>query len=78
VPVPDPRLVILAAASGALGGRVLPAQESARLFDESAEEGAGLREPDLNLLRSAVGLVWRAMVFWALLLLLISAAVWFA
>jgi len=77
VPVPEARTVILAAASGALGGRVLPAVEAARMFDES-EEGAGLAEPDLNLLRSAVGLVWRAMIFWVALLLVLSVVAWLA
>lgn len=78
VPAPEARIVILAAASGALGGRVLPALESSRLFDDTSDDGAGLNEPDLNLLRSAVGLVWRAMVFWLLLLLVLSLVAWLA
>ncbi|HUN93204.1 MAG TPA: CobD/CbiB family protein [Burkholderiaceae bacterium] len=78
VPAPDARTVILAAASGALGGRVLPEPEAARLADEPGGEGAGLAEPDLNLLRSAVGLVWRAMVFWVLLLLVLSIVAFLA
>jgi len=69
--------VILAAASGALGCRVMPALESARYFNEAGQEGAGLVEPDVGALRSAVGLVWRALILWLLVLLLLSLAAWF-
>jgi adenosylcobinamide-phosphate synthase len=77
VPLLEARVVILAAASGALGCRVLPAQELARLFAKDAgPDGAGLAEPDAGSLRSAVGLVWRALVLWLLALLLLSVAAW--
>jgi adenosylcobinamide-phosphate synthase len=68
------RTLILGAAGGALGFRVLGDSESARLFDEPGQEGAGLSEPDPRAMRSAVGLVWRALVLWMLLLLLLTAA----
>ena len=68
------RTLILGAAGGALGFRVLTDSESARLFDEPGLEGAGLSEPDPRAMRSAVGLVWRALVLWMILLLLLTAA----
>ena len=40
----------------------------------AAQEGAGLAEPGPEALRSAVGLAWRAMVLWLLLLLLMTMA----
>src|SRR4029077_4390049 len=55
------RVLILGAAGGALGFRVLTESESLRIFDESEQEGAGLSEPDPRAMRSAVGLVWRAL-----------------
>ena len=73
----DSRTLILGAAGGALGFRVLGETESARLFDEPGQEGAGLSEPDPRAMRSAVGLVWRALVLWMLLLLLLTAAAFF-
>jgi adenosylcobinamide-phosphate synthase len=68
------RTLILGAAGGALGFRVLGESESARFFDEPGQEGAGLSEPDPGAMRSAVGLVWRALVLWMILLALLTAA----
>jgi adenosylcobinamide-phosphate synthase len=68
------RLLILGAAGVALGFRVLTESESARIFDEPGQDGAGLSEPDPGAMRSAVGLVWRALVLWMILLLLLTAA----
>ena len=68
------RLVIIAAASGAMGIRAFSAADAARYFDAAALEGAGLAEPGPEALRSAVGLAWRAMVLWLVLLLLLSVA----
>jgi adenosylcobinamide-phosphate synthase len=76
VPAPDSRLVILATAGGALGTRLMTAAEAASVFDEPGNEGAGLAEPDPNRLRSGVGLVWRALILWLVLLLLLSLAGW--
>ncbi|MCU0765549.1 MAG: CobD/CbiB family protein [Burkholderiaceae bacterium] len=78
MPQPDSRTVVLAAAGGALGHRVLGVAESARYFDEAGVEGGGLAEPGPAMLGAVVGLVWRALVLWLLLLLLISVANWFA
>jgi adenosylcobinamide-phosphate synthase len=77
-PEPDARTLILAAASGALGLRLMPQTEAARYFDEPGNEGAGLAEPRPAALRSIVGLVWRALLLWLALLLLLTLAKWFA
>ncbi|SPE35205.1 Cobalamin biosynthesis protein CobD [Burkholderiales bacterium] len=68
------RGLILAAAGGAMGVRVLSTVDSAKYLDASAQEGAGLAEPGPDALRSAVGLAWRAMVLWLVLLLLLTLA----
>ncbi len=76
LPQPDSRTLILAAAGGALGQRVLSSPESMRYFDEPGLEGAGLAEPNAAMLRSAIGLVWRALLLWLALLLLLSLSGW--
>ena len=78
IPTPDARTLILAAASGALGLRLLPLAEAVRYFDEAGNEGAGLAEPASSSLRSVVGLVWRALLLWLVLLLLLTLASWLA
>src|SRR4029450_3259819 len=45
LPAPDSRTLILAAAGGALGLRLMPQAEGARYFDEAGHERAGLAEP---------------------------------
>jgi adenosylcobinamide-phosphate synthase len=76
--VPDTRTLILAAASGALGLRLLSDAEAARHFDEVGNEGAGLAEPRPEAVRAVVGLVWRALLLWLALLLLLTLASWLA
>lgn len=78
LPAPDARALLLAAAGGALGLRLLTAAEAARLFDEPGQEGAGLAEPDPRRLSSGIGLVWRALLLWLALLLLLTLAAWLA
>lgn len=78
MPAPDSRTLILAAASGALGLRLMPTAETYRHFDEVGNEGAGLAEPTVAALRSVVGLVWRAMLLWLALLLALTLANWLA
>jgi len=68
------RTLMLAAAGGAMGVQVLSAVDAARYLDPAAQEGAGLSEPGPEALRSAVGLAWRAMVLWLLVLLLMTMA----
>lgn len=75
--IPTSRALILGTASGALGVRIVSAAESAKFFDERGLEGAGLAEPDANALRSAVGLAWRALVLWLILLLLLTVVATF-
>jgi adenosylcobinamide-phosphate synthase len=78
MPAPDARTLILATASGALGLRLMPAAEAVQHFDEAGNEGAGLAEPTVTALRSVVGLVWRAMLLWLVLLLALTVARWLA
>jgi len=75
-PQPDSRTLLLAAAGGALRQRVLGAAETSRYFDEAGLEGAGLAEPDADMLRAAIGLVWRALLLWLVVLLLGTLAGW--
>ena len=68
--------IVLASAAGALGvklGGPLPA--AADKVESRPELGLG-DEPDAQLLPSAVGLVWRALVLWLLLILLLTLANW--
>jgi len=74
MPQPDSRTVILAAAGGAIGSRVLASAESSRYFDEVGLEDGGLADPAPPMLDAAIGLVWRALLLWLALLLLISIA----
>ena len=78
MPAPDARTLILATASGALGLRLMPSAEVVKHFDEVGNEGAGLAEPTVAALRSVVGLVWRAMLLWLVLLLALTFARWLA
>ncbi len=78
MPAPDSRTLLLATAGGALGLRLMPAIESGRYFDEVGNEGAGLAEPSAPALRAVVGLVWRTLLLWLVLLLLLTLASLFA
>ena len=68
------RLLLLATAGGAIGVRVLSPLDSARFLDPTVQEAVGLVDPSPFALRSAVGLAWRAMILWIVLLLLLSIA----
>ncbi|MRT00919.1 CobD/CbiB family protein [Ralstonia pickettii] len=73
--------ILLAAGGGALGVRLgtpIPQRDSA---DSIADEDGAYpmevgHEPNVRTLQSAVGLVWRAVVLWMLLLAMLSIAVW--
>jgi adenosylcobinamide-phosphate synthase len=73
------RDLLLAAGSGALGLRIadpdLEAKWSSPPEGEQAFEWAGA-EPDADGLRSAVGLVWRAVLLWILIFALLTMASW--
>jgi adenosylcobinamide-phosphate synthase len=78
--------IILAAGGGAMGVRLgTPAENAPQLLpvdaatvDVSDSEADVLpgEEPNIRALQSTVGLVWRALLLWMLLLLLLSGAVW--
>ncbi|MFK3738440.1 CobD/CbiB family protein [Massilia sp. TN1-12] len=81
----ESRGIILAAGGGAMGVRLgSPAENAPRfvpadaaavdLSDSEADELPG-EEPSVRALQSTVGLVWRALLLWMLLLLLLSGAV---
>ena len=65
--------IVLAAGAGALGVKLgMPLEVDGEVRDR---EGLGLGvEPDEDVMQSAVGLVWRALVLWLLLLFLLSLA----
>ncbi len=71
---PDDGLgIVLASGAGALGVRLgMPVVEGGEVADR-AEIGTG-DEADVDFMQSAVGLVWRALVLWLLLLLLLGLA----
>jgi adenosylcobinamide-phosphate synthase len=77
--------IILTAGGGAMGVRLgTPQENAARLpvdagtVDTSDTEAEVLpgEEPSVRALQSTVGLVWRALLLWMMLLLLLSGAVW--
>jgi adenosylcobinamide-phosphate synthase len=65
--------ILLASGAGALGVRLgMPIQQGGLLLDR-AELGIG-EDADADFMQSTVGLVWRSVVFWLVLLLLLSLA----
>jgi adenosylcobinamide-phosphate synthase len=79
--------IILSAGGGAMGVRLGTPYENATSLlltvDDAAIDAAGVEsetlpgeEPTIRALQSTVGLVWRALLLWMLLLLLLSVAVW--
>jgi cobalamin biosynthesis protein CobD/CbiB len=71
---PDPEAgSVLASGAGAVGVRLgLPISQGGLPLDRP-ELGIG-DEADVDFMHSAVGLVWRALVFWIVLLLLLGLA----
>jgi adenosylcobinamide-phosphate synthase len=82
----ESRGIILAAGGGAMGVRLGTPHENAAqllpvdaaLVDLTDTENDVLpgEEPSLRALQSTVGLVWRALILWMILLLLLSSMVW--
>ena len=79
--------VILSAGSGALGVRLgSPHENAVLMLADAAMVDSVAQEPEvmpgeiasMRSLQSAVGLVWRALLLWMLLLLLLSVALWLA
>jgi adenosylcobinamide-phosphate synthase len=79
--------IILSSGGGAMGVRLgTPMEQAARVVttDMSTVDSSLLEDenlpgdpPGIRALQSTVGLVWRALLLWMLLLLLLSSAVWF-
>src|SRR5690606_39200043 len=80
--------IILATGGGAIGARLgsplekaahVP-QEEAMALDAPLPEAESLpgEEPSVRSLQSTVGLVWRSLLLWLLLLLLLSVTSWFS
>lgn len=82
----ESRGIILAAGGGAMGVRLGTPNENApqllpvdaAMVDLSDSENDVLpgEEPSLRALQSTVGLVWRALILWMILLLLLSSMAW--
>ena len=87
----DTERVILSSGAGAMGVRLsVPEAHSVSIqIDEPSETEAlggpwpslyqdmpDLREADESSLRSAVGLVWRALILWVTLMFLVSVGHW--
>lgn len=68
--------VLLAATSGALGVRLNRLVSNGALVGSETTEGPERAEPQISHLASAVGLVWRSVVLWMLLLALLTVARW--
>ncbi|MFZ5503291.1 MAG: CobD/CbiB family protein [Pseudomonadota bacterium] len=66
--------ILLASGAGALGVMLgMPLGEDGELQDRP-ELGVGDDDADIGFMQSTIGLMWRAIVFWVLLLLLLTAA----
>lgn len=65
--------IVLASGAGALGVRLGMPVAQFGLLVERPELGTGDRA-DIDFMQSAIGLVWRALVFWLILLLLLTLA----
>ena len=65
--------IILASGAGAIGVRLGDTLHQDGSFQFRPEMGTG-DEADVDYMQSAVGLIWRALVLWMFLLLLVTAA----
>lgn len=73
---PDPQQgIVLSSGAGAMGIRLGEALHESGQLVFRPELGLG-DEPDLEHLNSAVGLIWRALVLWVLLIALMTVASW--
>jgi len=82
----ESRGIILAAGGGAMGVRLgtpnenapqlLPADAAMVDMSDADTDVLPGEEPSLRALQSTVGLVWRALILWMILLLLLSSMVW--
>ena len=65
--------ILLASGAGALGVRLGMPIEQGGVLEDRAELGVG-DAADADFMQSAIGLVWRSVVFWLILLLLLTLA----
>jgi len=82
----EARGIILAAGGGAMGVRLgtpnenapqlLPADAAMVDLSDAETDVLPGEEPNLRAMQSTVGLVWRALILWMILLLLLSSVVW--
>jgi adenosylcobinamide-phosphate synthase len=87
----DTERVVLSAGAGAMGVRLsIPEARSTSIqvgepaetealggpWPSPAQDMPDLREADESAMRSAVGLVWRALILWVSLMLLVSIGYW--
>ncbi|MGA9666220.1 MAG: cobalamin biosynthesis protein [Gallionella sp.] len=71
---PDPEAgILLASGAGALGVRLGMPLPQGGVLEDRAELGIG-DDADADIMQSAIGLVWRSVVFWLILLLLLALA----
>jgi adenosylcobinamide-phosphate synthase len=71
---PDPEAgILLASGAGALGVRLGMPLPQGGMLEDRPELGIG-DEADPDFMQSAIGLVWRSVVFWMILLLLLTLA----
>jgi adenosylcobinamide-phosphate synthase len=68
--------ILLAAGAGAIGVRLGMPLHQGHTVTFRPELGLG-EDADPNILVSAVGLVWRSLLFWVALILLLTVAAWF-
>ena len=67
--------VLLASGAGALGVRLGSVVSAAGLVEFRPDLGTG-DEADVDLMTSSIGLIWRALVLWLFLILLLTVANW--
>jgi adenosylcobinamide-phosphate synthase len=67
--------VVLASGAGALGVRLGATLGTVEPLEVRSEIGTG-EEADAELMTSAVGLIWRALVLWLFVILLVTVASW--
>lgn len=68
--------IVLASGAGAIGVRLGSMLSSPEAVELRPELGTG-EDADAELMTSAVGLIWRALVLWLFVILLLTLASWF-
>lgn len=68
--------IVLAAGAGAIGVRLGSVLGNVQPVEVRPELGTG-EEADAEIMTSATGLIWRALVLWLFVILLLTVATWF-